>query len=251
MFFQIEITTACNFRCFYCIGRTWKPRHMTWELFESVIEQLPRGRHIVSLQGEGEPLAHPRFWQMLGRVLALGYQPYLITNCSFPRTPELAKYVPTVGVSLDTLDREEADSIGRFRLDRVLANFEALLALAGPSRIVVHTVDFGQDRTALDDYLRRHGVKQQIVQPLQTKEDYRQRYVHRVQAVPASLSPGACANLLQPRMRFFNIDGISMPCSYIKDASRYESTARLRADFAEGKVPDACRGCRELRSRVR
>ena len=248
MFVQIEITTICNFRCFYCAGRDMPAQSMSLALFDAILLGLPKGRHTISLQGEGEPLAHRRFWDMLDRVRSAGHLPYLITNGSLRTTPRLAKYVPMIGISIDTLERHEADRIGRIRLDRVLANFERLLADAGPDRLVVHTVDYGQDRTALDAYLDRHRVTRRVVQPLQTKTDYRHRYPEVVISAPMPANPAPCNYLLQPRMVYFNIDGLRMPCCFIKDASRYESETKLLAKFASGKVPVACDGCREVRS---
>ena len=248
MFVQIEITTVCNYRCFYCAGRDMPAQSMALDLFDAILLGLPAGRHTVSLQGEGEPLAHPRFWDMLDRVRHAGHLPYLITNGSLRTTSRLAQFVPMIGISIDTLDSREADRIGRIRLDRVLANFEKLLTVAGPDRLVVHTVDYGQDRTALDAYLTRHKVTRRVVQPLQTKLDYRRRYPDMIETVTMPDYPAACGFLLEPRMVYFNIDGIRMPCCFIKDASRYASETKLLADFAVGKVPAACDGCREVRS---
>jgi len=248
MFIQIEITTVCNFHCFYCAGRDMPARSMEMGLFDTLLLGLPEGRHTISLQGEGEPLAHPLFWEMLDRVRRAGHRPYLITNASLRTTPRLAQYVPMIGVSLDTLDSDEAERIGRIRLDRVFANFEKLLAFAGPDRLIVHSVDYGQDRKPLDTYLRKCGVTRRVVQPLQRKGDYRRRYPEQIEAAPMLASPAPCAYLLQPRLRYFNIDGIQMPCPYIKDASRYASQAGLLEGFALGRVPAACDGCREVGS---
>lgn len=246
MFIQIEITTVCNFHCFYCAGRDMPGRSMDGATFDALLRGLPPGRHMVSLQGEGEPLAHRGFFEMALKVWRAGHRPHLITNCSLPGTRHLPRLIPTIAVSLDTVDSGEADHIGRKRLDRVIANFEFLVKTAGPERIVVHTVDFGQDKRALVEYLRRCGIRRHIVQPLQVKEDYRRRYSAQVRApeVPAMVAP--CPYLAQPRMRYFNVVGVELPCSYIKDVSQFESEARLREDFACGKVPAACAGCREL-----
>lgn len=248
MFVQIEITTVCNYRCFYCAGRDMPAQSMAVDLFDALLLGLPKGRHTISLQGEGEPLAHPRFWELLDRVRRAGHLPYLITNGSLRTTPRLAQFVPMIGISIDTLDSHEAHRIGRIRLDRVLANFEKLLTVAGSDRLVVHTVDYGQERTTLDAYLNRHNVTRRVVQPLQTKSDYRRRYPGMIETVAMPANPAACLFLLQPRMVYFNIDGLRMPCCYIKDASRYASATKLLADFASGKVPAACDGCREVRS---
>ena len=250
MFFQIEITTACNFRCFYCIGRSWRPRHMTPERFDAILRALPPGRHTVSLQGEGEPLVHPRFWAMAEAVRAAGHVPYTITNASRIDAGRAAALFPVIGVSLDTLDAGEAERIGRLRLDRVLANFASLVEAMGPERIVVHTVAFGQDLRPLRVHLGRLGVDRHLVQPLQSKRDYRRRYPGRAHAAPRPAVVAPCRYLATPVMRYFTIDGAALPCCFIKDASSYRSDVELRTALAAGVVPAACVGCREIGGRA-
>ena len=54
MFAQIEITTRCNFDCFYCAGRLMRQGDMPYETFTWLIDQhiakygVPG---VVSLQG--------------------------------------------------------------------------------------------------------------------------------------------------------------------------------------------------------
>jgi len=151
-----------------------------------------------------------------------------------------------IAVSLDTVNPAEAERIGRKGLARVLANFEYLVKTAGPQRIVVHTVDYGQDRRPLATYLRHCGIRRHVVQPLQVKDDYRQRYPEWGEAPTQPDAPKPCAYLVRPRMRYFNIDGVELPCCFIKDVARYESAEALRRDFAGGRVPRACAGCREV-----
>ena len=64
---QVEVTTACQLRCRFCphtiMAKDWVTTHMSWEAFSSL---LPFVRHtnLVHLQGWGEPLLHPRLWDM-------------------------------------------------------------------------------------------------------------------------------------------------------------------------------------------
>lgn len=245
-FFQIEVTTVCNFRCFYCIGRAWQPRHMKMELFESILEHFPIGKHKVSLQGEGEPLAHPQFWTMAERVIESGFTPYTITNGSLVDPVRMATLFPSVGFSIDTIDPAEADRIGRLHLHRVLRRFEALCRSMGPDRIIVHSVDFGQDFGPLRSFLAREGIKRHVVQPLQSKSDYRKRYPGLQFPLAMQTHQGPCQYLTRPAMRFFNVEGRSLPCPFIKDASGYLSDKNLLSEFAASSVPGICAGCREI-----
>jgi MoaA/NifB/PqqE/SkfB family radical SAM enzyme len=64
MLVQFEITTRCNFDCFYCAGRAMRQGDMSYEVFIDLL-----ARHVerngtpdtVSLQGEGEPTLHHDF----------------------------------------------------------------------------------------------------------------------------------------------------------------------------------------------
>ena len=211
----------------------------------------------VSLQGEGEPTLHPAFWDMARAVGAQGLRVYTITNGTRVDAAQFAAGLHSVGVSVDTLDADEARRIGRYNLPKVLANLESLVQAMGPARVTVHTVHYGQDIEPLRAYLRAIGLQQHRVQPLQVKDDYARRYARQSpdEGQPIVLVPRAarqlarysCSFLDTPRMRYFDIDGREMPCCYIKDTSVYISIDDLRQTLARRQIPPACSGCRELR----
>jgi len=243
-FIQIEITTKCNFECFYCAGRAMKQENMPWERFEQVLARLGAAPRVVSLQGEGEPTAHPEFWPMVDRLIELGHQPYTITNASLIDPGQAAAKFRSIGVSVDTLDEAEAQRIGRYKLPRVLERVQALVALMGAARVTVHTVDYGQDIEAVSGFVRTLGARH-IVQPIQLKPDYTKHYGKK----PPVLfwrHQKQCRYLEQPLMRYFAVDGREAPCCYIKDMSAFESAQHLRASLAAGTVPGTCVGCREI-----
>ena len=240
---QIEITTKCNFQCFYCAGRHMKQEHMPWQRFEQVLQQLGSERLTVSLQGEGEPTSHPNFWAMVDRLIALGHQPYTITNASLIDVAQAAAKFASIGVSLDTLDEAEAQRIGRYKLSNVLQRLTALTQAMGAARVLVHTVNYGQDLKAVTAFVRALGAKH-VIQPIQTKPDYAKHY----DTAPLRLWRHAkrCRYLEQPLMRYFAMDGREAPCCYIKDMSTFETTLQLRTELALGRVPATCIGCREI-----
>lgn len=256
-FVQVEITTVCNFACFYCAGRAMAQRHMSPEAFAQVLARLPQHQPgvSVSLQGEGEPTLHPQFWGLVEAVLAQGLRPYTITNATRIDIDRFDRLLPLLGVSVDTLDPREAERIGRYNLAKVLDNLGALLARMGPSRLLVHTVDYGQPLAPLRTELARLGLRH-LVQPLQRKADYLRHYPVAVrQPLLAGVSfrrgdpirPARhCSYLATPRMRYFTIDGVELPCCFIKDVPADFSADALRRTLAEGGVPPTCQGCREL-----
>lgn len=244
MLFQVEITTHCTFTCFYCAGREMPQRHMSWPVFEHIIAGIPAGPHAVSLQGEGEPTLHPRFWDMVAAVRVRGFAPTTITNGYEIDAERIARELPDVGVSLDTLDEAEATRIGRLKLPRVLANVERLLAAMDPARIRIMTVDYGQDLTALRAFLSERKLTRHNVQPLQSKDDYARRYPQQQPA--ARRYHHQCRFLRTPVMRFYDISGRELPCCFIKDTSSFTSIAALSRDLDRGVVPPPCAGCREI-----
>ncbi|WP_082081760.1 radical SAM protein [Methylocucumis oryzae] len=246
MLFQLEITTHCNYNCFYCAGRKMPQRHMSMACFDNILSRIAKGeRHWVSLQGEGEPMVHPLFWSMVEKVRDSGYIPYTITNGSIIDCQRIKQYFPQIGISLDTINAEEAQNIGRFKLNQVLQNLKLLTNQLSPERIIIHSVDYGQDFKPLRYFLQQHGLTRHIVQPLQQKSDYRQHYERVFSAVTFEYHY-RCRFIEQPTMRFFTIDGVELPCCFIKDVSKFTSTQRLQHQLQQQQVPDACSGCREI-----
>ena len=241
MFYQIEISTHCNFECFYCAGRDMKQAHMPWDRFVSILSRLPAGPHVVSLQGEGEPTGHPRFWDMVEAVRDRALVPYTITNGTHHDPERFNAAFQHVAVSLDTLDPEEAARIGRYKLHRVLANLDALTEAMGAARIRIMTVDYGQPLADLRAFVAARGYAHTI-QPLQPKHDYARRYAARI-ASPEPVYTHRCGFLEQPVMRYYDIEGREYPCCFIKDANLHEPIRIMREKLARSEVPPACRGC--------
>lgn len=222
-------------------------RHMSEVVFKGILGRLNRGRHVVSLQGEGEPTAHPRFWSWVKAISDTGYIPYTITNGSLI-DPELAhSHFPTLGFSLDTVDIHEGERIGRRNLARALERLGYLIKLMGTERIVIYSVDYGQNLTPLKAFLRAQGLHRHVIQKLQRKSDYERRYTDMLPSVPIERKISqSCRYLDWPLMRFFNVDGVEFPCCFIKDPAGYQGAHDLRLRFSAGQVPQVCSGCAEI-----
>lgn len=221
-----------------------KQENMPWERFEEVVARLGTSPMSVSLQGEGEPTAHPEFWRMVDRLIALGHWPYTITNASLIDVEQTALKFLSIGVSVDTLDEAEAQRIGRYKLPKVLERIRALVNRMGAKRVIVHTVNYGQNIEAVYDFVRSLSVRH-IVQPIQLKPDYAKHYGKNL-PVLFWRHQTSCRYLERPLMRYFAVDGREAPCCYIKDMSIFQSVQHVRASLAVGKVPGTCIGCREI-----
>jgi MoaA/NifB/PqqE/SkfB family radical SAM enzyme len=238
---QVEITTRCNFACFYCAGRLLRQGDMPFETLSDLL-----GRHVarhgvpteISLQGEGEPTLHRDFFRMAKLVRELGAQPYTITNGSYQQPEHFIGRFDRVGVSVDTLDEAAAQAIGRRNLPRTL-NF--VQTLGAHLQVVIHSVRNGQHTPAVAAWCKQQGYVH-IVQPLQTKPDYSRRYLKQPPAGPSGRF--SCHFLAQPQMRYFSLDGTEMPCCFIKDLSAYPGLGDMLQKQQTGNWPKCCAGCR-------
>jgi MoaA/NifB/PqqE/SkfB family radical SAM enzyme len=80
---QVEVTSRCNASCLYC-PRTayrgnWVDRDLSLDLFRDLAPYFATAR-MVHLQGWGEPLLHPGFFEMAGLVRKAGCRVSTATN---------------------------------------------------------------------------------------------------------------------------------------------------------------------------
>jgi MoaA/NifB/PqqE/SkfB family radical SAM enzyme len=243
MMLQFEVTTRCNFDCYYCAGRLMRQGDMPFEMFSDLLQRhvsthgVPR---VVSLQGEGEPTLHHDFIRMAELVRSVGARPYTITNGTYKHPERMVGLFPQVGISVDTLDDEAGRKIGRYNLPRVLSFIEGL---APHTTIVIHTVASKEHTPRVAQWCKQKGYVH-VVQPLQTKPDYTRRYRPDSQQPSVPQGRFSCGYLASPRMRYFSLDGVEMPCCFIKDTSQYEGMKAMEDHQRLGTWPACCVGCR-------
>ena len=149
-FVQIEPVGQCNLKCRMCpvVYRDEKPpAFMSYEAFCRLVEEF-EGMKELHLQGLGEPLLHPRFFDMVRYAAARGIVVSTNTNLtalSERRAEECVKSgLARMFVSLDAADAEvyEYIRVGA-RFDKVLRNLgwinaaKARLAAAAPELRIV------------------------------------------------------------------------------------------------------------------
>lgn len=80
---QVEVTTRCNHRCLMCPRNYTRttPRDLAWDLYVKLSSFFSR-INLVFLQGWGEPLLHPRFWDMVALARERGCTTGFTTNGS-------------------------------------------------------------------------------------------------------------------------------------------------------------------------
>jgi len=89
---HIDVTNTCNARCVTCWdhsplllkprSRAWKGRRLPFEAFEDIVAQLDAMGSVraIILSGMGEPLTHPRIYDMIAAVKAKGWSLTVLSN---------------------------------------------------------------------------------------------------------------------------------------------------------------------------
>jgi MoaA/NifB/PqqE/SkfB family radical SAM enzyme len=123
----LEVTNRCNLLCETC-PRTFEalepPADMSWELFTSIVDQLPELRRAV-LHGVGEPMLVPELPRMIRYLKARGAYVLFNTNGTLLREKRFRELIDTgldeMRVSLDAADAKSYALVrGRPFFDRIV-----------------------------------------------------------------------------------------------------------------------------------
>lgn len=137
---QIEPVGQCNLRCRMCAIRFRKdgrppgpPAFMDFDVFTRLVDEMDRMTDL-HLQGLGEPMMHPRFFEMVEYAVAKGVRVTTNTNLTLLNRTRAMRAVESglaeLHASLDGASAEVYEAIRtRARHARVVANLEGLLAV--------------------------------------------------------------------------------------------------------------------------
>lgn len=99
---QVEVTSHCPGRCGYCPHTTdaasWRSRHMSAEVFAGLWPLLRRTAR-VHLQGWGEPLLHPYFFDFVELAVCAGCR-VSTTSCGLRMDEALAEKLVACGIDV-------------------------------------------------------------------------------------------------------------------------------------------------------
>ncbi|MBT9502297.1 MAG: radical SAM protein [Burkholderiaceae bacterium] len=186
-FLQIEPTTRCNYSCGFCAGRHLPQGDLAAEHLARLLEGITGLEH-VELQGEGEPLLHEGFFELIGllrqRFPKVGIS--TITNGSLFTDANIERLLDhgltRINVSMETADAERFRAIrgGKFeRVERGIAAFMQRREARGlrlPAVGLAVTVLRDTATDAVDTVLpfyRRLGLDGGVtIQPLQRMPQY-------------------------------------------------------------------------------
>lgn len=131
----VEPTTRCNLTCRTCMRNTWDeaPGDMKWETFKSLMSGLEGNRSLKSMAfwGVGEPLLHPRIFDMIRSAVKRKLKTELITNGLLLSETVAGELVDagldTIVVSLDgATDQTQAELRGQADLEVITSNLSTL-----------------------------------------------------------------------------------------------------------------------------
>ncbi|MBI5333418.1 MAG: radical SAM protein [Burkholderiales bacterium] len=192
-FAQIEPIGRCNLACRMCTvnDRGDEVAELPFERFVELIDQMPTLQEL-HLQGLGEPMLHPRFFDMVELAAARGIRVSANTNLTL-LTESRARRCVTSGlaalsVSLDGASAGVYESIRlKASFAKVLRNLDRLVAarrqagsalhIRGVMVLMRHNL---AELLALIELLHRHGVPELLVQRLSsdlTQPDLPRRYI--------------------------------------------------------------------------
>mgnify|MGYP005844296181 CR=1 FL=1 len=173
-----NITRTCNLRCVHCYSDSMAmqyPGELDWEQMQEVVRDLAAYRIPSLLFSGGEPLIHPRFFDLVETASAAGLKLTISTNGTLI-TPEKAAQlkaakVAYVGISLDGI----GDIHDKFRGKE--GAFKAAV------RGFKHCEEVGQ-KTGLRMTLTRHNVAnlEQILDFIEAQQIQRTCFYHLVPA---------------------------------------------------------------------
>lgn len=239
MLYQIELTTNCNLNCFYCPSSSLEKVNMSFDVFKNIIDNINYPSHI-KLQGTGEALLHPEFDRFVKYAKQKGHFTEIITNGTLRITDDRLSYLDSVGFSIDTLDKKQADKSGRKHLDQIVKNLLEIYEKA-PQKCKVFSVYYGQEINQLHNFTKHYKIPH-IIQNIQNKTSYQLNYTVQKSAYLRY----SCSYINNNKIKFYFVDGRVAPCPYIVDVKQVLRKEDILKMFSKCIVPKCCEQCDEL-----
>jgi MoaA/NifB/PqqE/SkfB family radical SAM enzyme len=131
IFAQVEPTTKCNFTCGFCCGRQMDQSNLSVEKFKRLLDLFPEIQHL-ELQGEGEPLMNPEFFDLVELAHTNNINISFITNGSFLSLVNIQRIlnygIRSIRISLETAVPEKFKKIRGADLEIIEKGISRLLS---------------------------------------------------------------------------------------------------------------------------
>lgn len=165
-YIQVEIINRCNLRCTMCpieeLTRTRRSRRVAVEELQHILSQFPYLQRM-SLQGIGEPLAHPDIIDLIAAGVSRNVSMHFVTNGTL-LDEEIGRKLIKVGleeitISIDSVVPSNFEAIRRgAKFDEVVGNIKRFLSIRdslalGRPRVNIMTVVMNENFRELIDLI--------------------------------------------------------------------------------------------------
>lgn len=146
-YLQIEPSTICNYTCGFCAGRHMTQKHMKMETFKEVISAI-QGLRYISIQGEGEPLLHPDFFEMVRTVRSEHPEASVsfITNGSLFSSDNIEEIlslgITRIMISIESADADLFREIRGGKLEKVISGIRRLVQTRNSKKLSQPVIGF-------------------------------------------------------------------------------------------------------------
>jgi MoaA/NifB/PqqE/SkfB family radical SAM enzyme len=169
----VQVSRRCNLRCAMCGHEVWQSNSgfMEEPVFDRVLAECAAGgiKKVNILAGQGEPMLHPRIFEMLEKAVGGGFDVHIVTNGT-PLTPERCQRLGKLGLASIQFsfagwdkDSYEGVYIGS-KFERTLANLKAMQEATAGTRTeffvkaVVADENWAEVSRRTRAFLASHGI---------------------------------------------------------------------------------------------
>ncbi len=224
---QIEVTTYCNLKCFYCPIESIKHKHMTFDTFKGIIDSLEEPSYIL-LQGTGESLLNKELHSFMKYAKTKNHKLRLITNGTIELKEDYLKELDHILYSVDEYNSELQ-----------VKNFvDQKINFTENSAVIM--VDYGQNKQEIINQVENNYI---FVQPLQTMSNYQEKYKNQDKS---EIKQSYNCNRIKNKEKFFFVSGKEAPCCYMLHEDKALSREEVSSLLNKGHIPKICTGCREI-----
>ncbi len=191
-FIQVEPTNRCNFKCSFCCGRHQIQGDMAPATLHNILQYFDDCK-VLQLQGEGEPLLHPDFFEFAGLAREKGIGVSIVTNGSLLHENNVQRIIETgierIDCSIDSADSKIYAELRGFELEKTIAGIENLVRLKSKLRLAKPAIGLSvivmrKTMNSIMDLVRLyrelHLDGSINFQPLQGLEAYSRYYTHEM-----------------------------------------------------------------------
>ncbi len=153
----VEITSVCNLKCIHCYNDSGKEKNeISVESFQNILAAYDNKEFSLTISG-GEPLLHPKFWELIMLAKEKGVSDILIITNGTQITEEIAKkfveYDISVQLSLNGISEDIHDQIcGKGAFKKTIKGIEHLTN-AGHKNIVIRSMIAKCNKSQLVEFI--------------------------------------------------------------------------------------------------